>query len=33
MSFHLPGLQMGCTSVAFFLLLLEEQDLVGVDAL
>jgi hypothetical protein len=32
-SFHLTGLQMGCTRVAFFLLLLEEHDLMGVGAL
>jgi hypothetical protein len=33
MPFHLPSPQMGCTYVAFFLLLLEERDLVGVGAL
>jgi hypothetical protein len=32
-SFHLPSPQMGCTCVAFFLLLLEERDLVGIGAL
>jgi hypothetical protein len=32
-SFRLLGLQMGCTSVAFFLLLLEEHNLVGVGTL
>jgi hypothetical protein len=32
-SSHPPGPQMGCTCVAFFLLLLEERDLVGVGAL
>jgi hypothetical protein len=31
--FHLPSPQMGCTCVAFFLLLLEKCDLVGVGAL
>jgi hypothetical protein len=32
-SFHLPSPQMGCTCVAFFLLLFEECDLMGVGAL
>jgi hypothetical protein len=32
-SFHLLSPQMGCTRVAFFLLLLEERDPVGVGAL
>jgi hypothetical protein len=32
-SFHLPSPQMGCTCVAFFLLLLEERDLMGVGTL
>jgi hypothetical protein len=31
--FHLPSPQMGCTCVAFFLLLFEEHDPVGVGAL
>jgi hypothetical protein len=31
--FHLPSPQMGCTCVAFFLLLFEERDPVGVGAL
>jgi hypothetical protein len=31
--FHLPTPQMGCTCVAFFLLLFEERDPVGVGAL
>ena len=31
--FHLPSPQMGCTCVAFFLLLFGERDLVGVGAL
>jgi hypothetical protein len=30
---HLPSLRMGSTRVAFFLLLLEERDPAGVDAL
>jgi hypothetical protein len=31
--FHLPSPQMGCTYVAFFLLLFEERDPMGVGAL